>query len=293
MVRHFKWPPPRRFKGLSIAIPSSILSVQHHLREKTFVAGIVARAAAIFRIDTIAIYKDPDSRSEDMKILELVLRYMREPPYLRKQTIPLTKELRYAGILPPLATPNHPLITNKLTKGSIREALIITKNNKLYADIGLKELCRLTCNKRKGKTYIAITELDPLTCKCIDEDAVPNYMCYKIETYDSLTQIINEYRDRKWHIVISTKKGETISKIRNELKKVIKRSPGLVIIFGSPRYDPDEILTLEGSRPENMLSNCLELNSAPIQGVRSIRTYEALFITLALINSVLYEELVL
>jgi len=292
MAKHFRWPPPKRHRNLSIAIPSSIISIQHHLREKTFVAGIIARAAAIFRTDIVALYKDPNSKEEDLKILKSVLRYMKEPPYLRKQIIPLTKELRYAGILPPLATPNHPLISDELTIGSIREALIITKNDKLYANIGLDELCKLTCNKRGGKTYVVVTKLEPLICKCIDETSIPNYMCYKIETYNSLTQVINKYKSRKWHIIISTKKGEVMPKIKDELIKRIKKSPGIIIIFGSPKYDPDEILALEGSKPEEVLGDCLKLNSAPLQGVRSIRTYEALFITLSLINSTLYEACV-
>ena len=91
--------------------------------------------------------------------------------------------------------------------------------------------------------------------------------------------------------ILSTKKGNSISEIENKLVDNLRNRQGLAIVFGSPRYDPDEILEIEGSNLNSLLKDMfLELNSAPMQGVRTIRTYEAVFITLTLINSVLYSK---
>ena len=96
---------------ISIAIPASIISDTPHLREKTAKIGLIARAAAIFRINQIILYPDNPKQDQhkDLQLIALLLNYLETPQYLRKTLYKIDPDLQYAGILPPLRTPNHPL----------------------------------------------------------------------------------------------------------------------------------------------------------------------------------------
>ena len=97
-------------RKVSIAIPVSIISDVPHLREKTSKVGLVGRAAAIFRVNEIIVYPDNPrvNQAADMDLIATLLAYMDTPQYLRKKLFTLKRELRYAGVLPPLRTPHHP-----------------------------------------------------------------------------------------------------------------------------------------------------------------------------------------
>ncbi|KAL6503447.1 hypothetical protein OROGR_025370 [Orobanche gracilis] len=85
-------------------------------------AGQIARAATIFRIDEVVIF-DNKSVSEDTptEILEndsgenesgavflmKILRYLETPQYLQKSLFPKHNSLRFVGLLPPLDAPHH------------------------------------------------------------------------------------------------------------------------------------------------------------------------------------------
>jgi methyltransferase len=96
---------------LAIAIPASTISDTPHMREKTAKIGLIGRAAAIFRVDEIIFYPDnprADQR-EDLDFIALLLSYLETPQYLRKSLFKIEPRLQFAGILPPLRTPHHPL----------------------------------------------------------------------------------------------------------------------------------------------------------------------------------------
>lgn len=96
---------------LAVAVPASVVADTPHLREKTSKIGFIGRAAAIFRVDEIIVYADDPktNQNRDLDLIALLLSYMETPQYLRKRLFELKPELQYAGILPPLRTPHHPL----------------------------------------------------------------------------------------------------------------------------------------------------------------------------------------
>ncbi|MCS7131815.1 MAG: RNA methyltransferase, partial [Hadesarchaea archaeon] len=114
---------------LSILLPASLTAEDPDLRQKTLKVGLVGRALAIFRVDKVVIYFDDDPRTQDQKaeadLIAKLLSYMETPQYLRKLLIPRAKELRYAGLLPPLRTPHHPRCDEKGRSGDYREAVVI------------------------------------------------------------------------------------------------------------------------------------------------------------------------
>ena len=91
----------------AILIPSSLTMESRDRRESTLRIGQIARAAAVFRYNRIVIYRDPEHH--DTRFIEMVLRYMDTPQYLRRMLFPRREELRHVGLLPPLRTAHHPL----------------------------------------------------------------------------------------------------------------------------------------------------------------------------------------
>ena len=87
---------PKESCELSVAIPSSMVSDVPHLREKSSKIGLVGRAAAIFCVDEIIIYRDlPEvDQSRDADLIATILSYMETPQYLRRRLFKIKPELR-------------------------------------------------------------------------------------------------------------------------------------------------------------------------------------------------------
>ena len=69
-------------RELAIAIPSNILEDCQSLSEKTHKLGIIARAASIFKVTKIHVYRN-QGRS-DKELIILLLRYLVTPQYFVK-----------------------------------------------------------------------------------------------------------------------------------------------------------------------------------------------------------------
>src|SRR5208337_1709947 len=71
-----------------------------------------------------------------------LLSYLETPQYLRKRLFKLSPDLQYAGILPPLRTPHHPLNRRmkELRAGELREAVTLSRTEKqTLVDIGVEQ----------------------------------------------------------------------------------------------------------------------------------------------------------
>ena len=131
-------------KKLAIAIPASVISDTPHLREKTSKIGLIGRAAAIFRVDEIIVYPDNPKANQvrDLDFIALLLNYLETPQYLRKRLFKIEPSLQFAGILPPLRTPHHPVSgkTRDLKVGEYREGLVLSQAKEgLLVDIGVEQ----------------------------------------------------------------------------------------------------------------------------------------------------------
>ena len=131
-------------KKLAIAVPVSVISDTPHLREKTSKIGLIGRAAAIFRVDEIIVYQDNPKANQvrDLDFIALLLNYLETPQYLRKRLFKLEPNLQFAGILPPLRTPHHPVSgkTRDLKAGEYREGVVLSRDKEgLLVDIGVEQ----------------------------------------------------------------------------------------------------------------------------------------------------------
>jgi hypothetical protein len=101
---------PRRWT-LSIAMPGSILdNAMHKSAElQASLASQVARAAAVFCVDEIVVFREGPRNAQDdaTETLALLLRYLDTPQYLRRHLFPMSETLKHVGLMHPLNLPNH------------------------------------------------------------------------------------------------------------------------------------------------------------------------------------------
>src|SRR5438128_8247573 len=118
--------PARRSRIVSVALPATLTLDIPHLREKTARLGFVSRALATFRVEEVIIYRDRPGPEVDREasLIEKMLTYIETPQYLRRLLFKMDPDLRYAGTLPPLRTPNHRDKQN-LSPGLLREGLVV------------------------------------------------------------------------------------------------------------------------------------------------------------------------
>jgi len=276
-------------RQVSIAVPASFVTDIPHLREKTVKIGSLARAAAIFRIDEIIIFPDlPNvNQSRDANLIATILSYVETPQYLRKRLFKIKPELQYAGILPPLRTPHHPLSnkTKLLKIGEYREGVVSSfiEDGSLI-DIGVEQPIfvpkkKLSLNNR---VTIRITELGKhLKATLASRSEIPSYWGYTVTVSNaSFGQLV---KNRAFDSVIATsKRGTPFTEIRDKLAQRWKKSNSILIAFGAPTQGLYEIATHEHLELDDIAH--FVVNTIPNQGTETVRTEEAVFASLAILN---------
>ncbi|MFH0748477.1 MAG: RNA methyltransferase [Candidatus Bathyarchaeota archaeon] len=276
---------------LSIAIPASLVSDVPHLREKTSHLGMIGRALAIFHVEEILIYRDMPEKNQkfDIELISTILSYMETPQYLRKYLFPKIPNLNYAGILPPLRTPHHP-ITKKiatLKDGEMREGVVVKTGTKTLVDIGVEHpipLNEQSLSLWQRVTVIIHKENQKISMKRVKQQPHNQYWGYKINvSHLGLSQIL---RENIFDVVILTSRfGKSLTEAAEKLRSRLKGTNKMLIAFGSPKQGLKEILEREGLQIDNI--NFLVLNTIPQQGVETVRTEEAIYSTLAIMNIIM------
>jgi predicted SPOUT superfamily RNA methylase MTH1 len=286
--------PLRRKPKVSVAIPASLVSDVPHLREKTLKIGLVGRALATFRIDEAIIFPDIRGKNQtrDLDLISTVLSYMETPQYLRKQLFKIRPELRYCGILPPLRTAHHPL-RNKLKElrtGEYREGVIVSVDKKgARVDVGVERPIMAPNVSVAAGTRVTV-RLDrkhaDFEAEIVSRDTVPYYWGYKVKT--SKASFGNMARESQYDLVMATSRlGEAFLQVDNRLRCKWGSSKHVLVAFGAPLKGLHEIVKQEGLElPE--LTNFI-VNMIPKQATETIRTEEALYATLAILNLLMPE----
>ena len=275
---------------LTIAIPVSVISNIPHLREKTLEIGLIGRAAAIFRINEIIIFSDNAGANQkrDANLIVTLLSYMETPQYLRKRLFKLKPDLRYAGILPPLRTPHHPLErrARKLKIGEYREGAIIAINEQgSLVDIGVERPLlidekKLPINKR---VTVLITKAGKHPKIVIaNHEGIKTYWGYTItSTKASFGKLL---KLRSFDLVVATSKlGTPIQQVKDELTEQWKKSGKILVAFGAPSRGLQDIVEQEKLNLDKITD--FIVNTIPDQGTKTVRTEEALYASLALLNN--------
>jgi len=276
-------------KRLSIAIPASVVSDTPHLREKTSKIGLIGRTAAIFRVDEIIIYPDnpKTNQAADMELIATLLAYMDTPQYLRRRLFKIKPELQYAGILPPLRTPHHPLDRKieHLKMGEYREGVTLSKIKEgTPVDIGVEKpalipIEQLAMDKR---VTVKVTNVEKrVEVGLVDRMDISEYWGYVVTVEKHpLGKIV---KGRSFDLTIATSRyGVPFADVAEKIAEKWKKAETILIAFGAPAQGLYEILRREGLNLEDFAD--FVVNTIPMQGTETVRTEEALFASLAILN---------
>lgn len=276
-------------KKLSIAIPASTVSDTPHLREKTAKVGLIGRAAAIFSIDKITVYPDNPraDQSRDMDFITLLLNYLETPQYLRKNLFKLEPRLQYAGILPPLRTPHHPISgkTRDLKVGEYREGLVLSKaKDGLLVDIGVEQLAVLRETQYapgERLTLQVVNVGDHVEVQTANRDGIDVYWGFKVSKEKRpFGQFVTE---GEFDLTIATARlGASFRGVAGQIGEKWSRAQHVLVAFGAPSRGLHEIVREEGAKLEALVD--FTVNTIPCQGTATVRTEEAILASLAILN---------
>jgi len=266
-------------KHLTIFIPASLTAESKDLKIKTYKVGLIGRSAAIFNVDKIVVYND-DADPQEAKFISDILNYMNTPQYLRKKVFPIKKELKHVGILPPLRSPHHP--KEMPVQGDYRQGLTLKRTKKgTVVDIGAEKLA--LCKEKLSVNKILSFKITKLAKEIIIEPDEPD-VYWGYDTLFSNKNLYDSIRAAKPDVVVSTSRfGEPITSILNEVKHKLKEAKHLAILFGGPYSGLHDII-----QGQNIVD--IDVNTVPKQGTKTVRTEEAVLATLSVFNLILNAE---
>jgi len=255
------------------------------LRQKTVKTGFIARALAVFRVESVHIYDTGKLSSEqkrDADLLRKLLKFMDVPQYLRRKVFSKSQALKFAGLLPPLRTKSHPLeaTTNDLREGSIRWGL---QERPGKIDLGLDKLVSYSkAVSERDPTLFKVVKTTPhIVLETIEREDVSEYWGYEVERVSNLAELLKE-SDGTTRIGFS-RNAPLFHQLENDLKSTVAGTQAVLAVFGGPSHG---ILEFFESERESVKSNIdFWINSIPDQGTETVRLEEALFVSLGVLNS--------
>jgi hypothetical protein len=222
-------------------------------------------------------------------ICEEILRFIETPQYLRKRLFKMTPALQFAGILPPLQIPSHNVA--KSIRGckpsEWREGVVISrKRNVLTMDAGLElpAVCKgeLPVGTRATLQVTSI-EKESIQGQLIDPSKIsaPLYWGYRVRPEKNrLSEMLEkENVDLK---IGTSRYGQRLKDAWSKINELLNEGVSVMIAFGSPKLGLQEILQREGTTPSDLFD--FFVNFVPSQGTLTVRTEEAVGITLASLN---------
>ncbi len=275
-------------KRFSVAIPGSVASDTPHLREKTAKLGAIARACSIFGVTEVILYPDDPHRDQgaDLQFCFDILTYIETPQYLRRRLFKLSPTFKFTGILPPLQTPPHnvPSSSSQLKVGDLREGVVVGRTgSNVNVDAGLKETIECQGSYRIGeRVTLQLTDLGKeLRAQIVEPSSSSIYWGYRVTR--SQFKLANMFQREEFDLRIGTSRyGTPVEELWSEISKSLSNVESVLIVFGSPRRGLLEILSQEGKKPTDLFH--FFVNTVPSQQVATVRTEEALFITLGMLN---------
>lgn len=330
-------PTPRTWT-VSIALPSSILQNAQSAELRMYVAGQVARAAAIYCVDELIIFTEgaaatPSNprmhqrRSSQTQSLDPVsatefftsiLSYVETPQYLRKHLFPMSPQLRLVGLLNPLALPSHLARDDycQWREGVARvpggrPGFVASKNAAptRYVDVGLDRLVEVDSAVPTGTRVtvdISASGSDATYANCpgkhlygsiVERDAPARadgtYWGYKVRHTSSLSDVFTGSSVCKsYDLVLGTSERGSVLGEGDGALHALPSFQHLLIVFGgvqglehAARGDA-KLSTLgigiEGEESVEV-GDLFDfyINTCATQGSRTIRTEEAILISLA------------
>ena len=217
---------------LSIAIPDSSLKDEKKHENKTRKIFQIARAAGIFRINNIIIYKDGREFENDSKLLSTILRYLETPQHFRKRLYPKSGLLQFVGALSPIKMPNQGGTSDakQVKKDDIREGVVFPKDGKKFIDLGIDYLVPYHGKKEIGKrTIVKIKESFPnFEVYDIEKDQISNFWSYNVKHGGNLFSLLTEWKGPK---IQTSRKSKKIK--NDDMQKILSSKEEILVEFGT------------------------------------------------------------
>lgn len=267
--------------NISVALPNSSLKDESTKLDKSRKASSIARACAIFGVNTIYIYDESGGNASDRILLSTILRYLETPQYLRKALFPKMDDLKYAGILHPLQIPHHALSSNPkdLKEGDIREGLVVYYKGKKFVDIGIRQLIPYYGKEHdKKRVTVQIKTIAPsITVKEISQHDIKQYWGYKVKERPNLIKLLEEWNG---YIIFTSRKGKEVT--INHLKEHLKNTKPILLVFGAPDRGVYDIV----GKKITQIQNSKIFNFFASQSTETVRLEEAILGVLSILNFV-------
>ncbi|XP_035730880.1 putative methyltransferase C9orf114 homolog [Vespa mandarinia] len=306
----------KKTSTITIAIPGSILDNAQSAELRTYLAGQIARAACIYKVDEIVVFDDKGviTESEKKKVrtdevlgegriccLQLVriLQYLECPQYLRKHFFPIHKDLQYAGVLNPLDAPHHlrqqdvslyreGVVSNKPVKTGKGSQVNVGLLNEIRVDKelmpGLRVTVKIPPNQENPKKMkgIIVSPTEPKS-----ETGI--YWGYSVKLAKNLSEVFKKcsYKEGYDLTIGTSDKGTSIDDIS---PRSLKYDHALIVFGGLSGLEA--ALEVDSDLPDEDPSSVFHkyLNICPHQGSRTIRTEEALLLSLAELRTKLFPK---
>ena len=285
---------------LSILIPSSIVDNAQSKELRTYLIGEIARTLGIFKISEVIIFHDKlkDNSKDYINYFIKNLQYLETPQYLRKTLFPMSEDLKLSGLMNPLEAQHH---LRKDEWSEYREGCVLNRpvnGEYSWVNIGLNKDCKIS-QKLPPKTRVTVKldqnnfdqklkyytgNLVSMSEPFIKKGIYWGYIVRVCETYDD---IFNNsiYKEGYDFIIGTSDKGENYRNANFAKKKDFKHC---LIVFGGISGIEGMMIDDEHNKinsSDNLSKNFdLYLNTCMNQGLRTIRTEEAILISLAVIR---------
>ena len=285
---------------LSVLIPSSIVDNAQSKELRTYLIGEIARTLGIFKISEVIIFHDKlkDNSKDYINYFIKNLQYLETPQYLRKTLFPMSEDLKLSGLMNPLESQHH---LRKDEWSQYREGCILDRpvnGDYSWVNIGLNKDCKIN-QKLPPKTRVTVklneSNFNPKlkyytgNLVSMSEPFIKSgtYWGYVVRVSETYNDIFNNsiYKEGYDFIIGTSDKGENYRTANFAKKKDFKHC---LIIFGGISGIEGMMIDDEHNQinsKENIEKNFdLYLNTCMNQGLRTIRTEEAILISLAVIR---------
>lgn len=298
---------------VSLALAGSILDNAQSPELRTYLAGQVARALAVFNVDEIVVFEDEKPAAADQSSpnttqgefrgigkrgggqggcvqLGRILQFLECPQYLRKHFFPIHQDLKYAGVLNPTDMPHHLRATEE---SPFREGVVLdrppTKNGSLV-NVGLPQEVVIDKTLQPGirvTVHLVDAQRPTHDRTLVGKVVAPSfprthaglYWGYNVRLARSLTEVFTgcPYKAGYDLTIGTSERGDSVDEFTFD-----QPFKHLLIVLGGVKglevaVESDEKIKTED--PSTLFDHYL--NTCPLQGSRTIRTEEALLITLA------------
>merc|ERR1719223_89594 len=237
-----------------------------------------------------------------------ILQYCECPQYLRRHFFPMRPDLQFAGLLPPLDAPHHVRI---LDRSPFREGVVLEKKG-TRENAGSLVSCGIRSQDIEIDRILSpgircTVQIDPkayqtpgkrMTGKVVSpstpRERNGTYWGYTTRLASSISAIFDESPyEGGYDLKIGTSERGDSSVDDNDFVENHMTSPfeHALIVFGGVAgieecVDADETLKLAGSESKTLFHQWV--NVCPYQGSRTIRSEEAVLISLARLRPILF-----